>query len=247
MAYATVEHVKSEFKELELDDDTSIKNTEVIRFLQETDAFMDAYLGKRYIVPVTGTASVSQVDTVTINTVLNATTYTITVNGVDATYLSDGSATDLEIRDGLVTAINSNNFNEPVTASNGGTDAELVLTSDVPGEPFLLVVDGNQSVVNTTANLLGDSRLDILRKLEIMIVSSRIAKILQLKVNIDDQVKQEMSNRDSMEKAIKFLKELCVGAIDLDGATLISSGAGVKSFVDSNSFAPTFQRGVEQW
>lgn len=43
--------------------------------------------------------------TVTISSVVNSTTYTVTIQGVAVSYTSDGSATDVEIRDGLIAAI----------------------------------------------------------------------------------------------------------------------------------------------
>lgn len=68
--------------------------------------------------------------------VQNTHLYTVTINGVDFTFTSDGSATAAEIVAGLVAAINGGT--EPVTASGSTT---LILTADVAGTNFELEVD----------------------------------------------------------------------------------------------------------
>jgi len=95
-------------------------------------------------------ANVVQVDTVSIDNILDNTTYTVTINGVAFPFLSDGSAIDTEIRDGLIAAINGGA--EPVTAAPAASNT-LTLTSDVAGDGFSTVVDANMSVVATTPNV----------------------------------------------------------------------------------------------
>jgi hypothetical protein len=95
-------------------------------------------------------ANVAQLDTATIDTVVNDTLYSATINGTLFTYTSDASAVDTEIRDGLVAAINGGA--EPVTAAPGASNT-YTLTADVAGDGFSLVVDTNQSFVVTTPNL----------------------------------------------------------------------------------------------
>lgn len=94
------------------------------------------------------TAVVAQVVTVT-PTVVNSFSYTITINGVTYTYVSDGTATGAEIQAGLVAAVNAGS--EPVTASAGGGDT-VVLTADVAGTAFTYAVGTNLVAVLTTAN-----------------------------------------------------------------------------------------------
>ena len=95
-------------------------------------------------------ANVAQVNTVTIDSVVNDTLYSSTINGTLFTYTSDASAVDTEIRDGLIAAINGGA--EPVTAAPAATNT-YTLTSDVAGDGFSLVVDSNESFVVDTANV----------------------------------------------------------------------------------------------
>ena len=94
-------------------------------------------------------ANVAQVSLGTIDTVLDNTTYTTTINGTPFAFLSDGDATDLEIRDGLIAAINGGA--EPVTAAPGASNT-YTLTADVAGDGFSLATDANQTPSTTTPN-----------------------------------------------------------------------------------------------
>lgn len=94
-------------------------------------------------------ASVAQVNTVTITTVLDATTYTVTLNGNPYSYLSDADATDVEIRDGLIAAINGSA--EPVTAALLASNT-FTITADLAGEGFAISVGTNLSNAATTPN-----------------------------------------------------------------------------------------------
>lgn len=95
-------------------------------------------------------AVVTQVDTVTIDTVVDDTLYTVTINGVAHTFTSDGSATDVEIRDGLVSAINGGA--QPVTAAPV-TSSTFTITADVSGTAFTITVGTNLSSVSTRPNV----------------------------------------------------------------------------------------------
>lgn len=103
-------------------------------------------------------ASVAQVDTVDIVTVVNSTVYTVRINGVDVTYTSDATATEGEIALGLVAAVNAST--DPnvsaVTAATSAvaadTAATLTITADVAGVPFTATVGANLTIANTTAN-----------------------------------------------------------------------------------------------
>ena len=108
-------------------------------------------------------ANVAQISTVTIDTVVDVTLYTITINGTAFTFTSDGDATDVEIRDGLVTDINGGS--EPVTAAPGASN-EVVLTADAAGDGFSVVVDANMSVVVTTPNTSIVTELNAIRAVD---------------------------------------------------------------------------------
>lgn len=54
MAYASVEHIQSEFKDLDLSTCTKVTTKEVEKFIQETDAEINGSIGLLYSTPVTG-------------------------------------------------------------------------------------------------------------------------------------------------------------------------------------------------
>ncbi len=95
-------------------------------------------------------ALITQVDTVTIDTVLDDTDYTVTIDGVAHTITSDGSATDVEIRDALVSAINAGA--QPVTAAPAASNT-LTITADVPGAAFTISTGANLSDASTRPNV----------------------------------------------------------------------------------------------
>ncbi len=53
MAYASVEEVVSEFKDLEVGTGTSVTDSEIGRFIDEADAYINSKLGLVYQVPIT--------------------------------------------------------------------------------------------------------------------------------------------------------------------------------------------------
>ena len=100
-------------------------------------------------------ANVSQQDVVTIDTIENAVTYTVTINGTAFDFLSDADATADEITAGLVAAINGGA--EPVSATDN-VDGTFDLDADVLGEAYTLALsdDGggtDMSSVNSIANV----------------------------------------------------------------------------------------------
>jgi hypothetical protein len=82
-------------------------------------------------------ANAAQSDVVTVSNVQDTITYTDTINGTAFDFLSDGTATNLEIADGLVTAINLGA--EPVTATDN-VDGTYDVDADEAGEAFTHVV-----------------------------------------------------------------------------------------------------------
>lgn len=100
-------------------------------------------------------ANVAQSEVVTVDSIQNDTTYTVTINGTAFVFLSDADATDDEITAGLTSAINGGA--EPVTATDN-IDGTLDLDADVLGEAFTVAVtdDGTGlglSVANAIPNV----------------------------------------------------------------------------------------------
>lgn len=122
--------------------------TSDIEYIYAVEAFEQALsptqvgIGKR-------TTAVVQVDTISFN-VLNLHLYKVTIDGVDYSYTSDGTATAAEIVTALSALINADT-NATVTATGSTT---LILTSDTAGDGFQTSVNGdsNMTLVHTTAN-----------------------------------------------------------------------------------------------
>lgn len=58
MAYSTNSQVAGEFKNISFSASTPVTDTEVDRFIEEIDQYIDSRIGKKYEVPVTGSASI---------------------------------------------------------------------------------------------------------------------------------------------------------------------------------------------
>lgn len=72
-------------------------------------------------------------------------TYTVTINGNDATHLASSSTTTA-VRDALVIAVNG--LTDPVTASNGAGADDLDIDADEAGESFTTAVDHSATPSN---------------------------------------------------------------------------------------------------
>ena len=94
--------------------------------------------------------SVVQVDTNTIDTVVDETTYSTTINGELFEFVSGVAATDAQIVAGLRALIDASD--QPVTSADGGGTDDYTLTADNAGQGFSNVTDAKQSIVKTTAN-----------------------------------------------------------------------------------------------
>lgn len=92
-------------------------------------------------------AAVAQVETLT-PTVLNTTLYKVTINGVDYTYTSDGTATAAEIVAAILALINADTACKMVAT---GTTT-LILTADNDGEGSAVSASSNFAIAHTTAS-----------------------------------------------------------------------------------------------
>lgn len=81
-------------------------------------------------------------------TAINATLYTVNVNGRVYTFTSSGAATATNVVAGLTAALTAD-ASLPVVPSGTTT---LVLTATVMGVSFSVTADANQAIVATTAN-----------------------------------------------------------------------------------------------
>ncbi len=104
--------------------------------------------------------AVAQVTTVTIASVVDTSTYDVTINGVLCAFTSDGTATEAEINVGVLAAINDNAFNGTglsfdVTAVQGTTTATVVITANVTDAPFTITVTAVRLTVALTTAAAG--------------------------------------------------------------------------------------------
>lgn len=116
-------------------------------------------------VPTNYVAPVKQVVTVTPNSLpvatfqvininptrANNTLYTVTINGTVCSYTSDATATDLEIANGLIAAINSSAQSSKVNATLNTTDIRV--TSKILGEAFTYSGSASNVITLIMANV----------------------------------------------------------------------------------------------
>jgi hypothetical protein len=245
VSYASKQDIADEFKDIEFGPSTKVKPAQVVRFIQEADAFINSALRRRYQTPITGTASVKQLNTIEVTTVADSTLYTVTLNDLEANFTSGVGATALSIRDGLKAALVA--LKEAVDVADGDTNAKLTIKSQVAGVALSVSVTANLTNTETTANVAGDERLNILKNISINIVACRIAKILKLTVSNDDSIKQESTHCEAADESKKLLEQYANGTMVLEGATLISSGSGLADYNHANLVEPEFDKDLTQW
>jgi len=100
--------------------------------------------------------NVAQVDTCSVDTVLDSTDYTCTINGTIFTYNSGIGATALSIVDGIVTEIQGGS--EPINVVDN-LNGTYTITSSIVGTEFTLSVDTNQSFDLDVANVRKQYRI----------------------------------------------------------------------------------------
>lgn len=102
-------------------------------------------------------ANVAEAITITVDTVLNDTTYTLTIRGTTVEFVSDADATDAEISAGLVAA--ASGFLDVTIVDLTGS---YTVVADTAGIALGASVDVNQSIATDTANVGVQSELSAL-------------------------------------------------------------------------------------
>lgn len=67
MAYSAYTDVQSEFKNITFDSTSSVTSAEVTEFIAQEEAVINATISNRYEVPITGTAALSVMKSISIN------------------------------------------------------------------------------------------------------------------------------------------------------------------------------------
>jgi phage gp36-like protein len=70
MTYATQANITSELKGIVFDSSSQVKAADITEFLDQADAQIDMYIGKRYDTPVTGTKSLNILKKIAIDIVV---------------------------------------------------------------------------------------------------------------------------------------------------------------------------------
>lgn len=131
--------------------DTDVYSPATGSFTADTQAVID-YLNTTSLVTATLSTFTSQVDRITVDSVVNSTLYQFEVDGIPVTYLSDSSATEAEIVAGLIAACNTTpGVSYKVVASASTASSDLDLTARF-GQGFTTTEsDGNLSLTFPTA------------------------------------------------------------------------------------------------
>ena len=134
--------------------DLAVGETKAVRFPQYQLA------AQRVNSITTGSGATAQVETVTVRTVANSTTYDLFINATQYSYTSDSSATDAEIAAWLASAVNASPRTQPVTASYS-SGSSFTITADVAGDDFSLTVGGGLSKAVTTPNAVNSNTIAV--------------------------------------------------------------------------------------
>ena len=121
------------------------RNMDTLKWYSETEIRIDDYLKR-------ASENVAQINTCTIDSVVDDTDYVCTINGTSFTYGSGTGATALSIVAGLYALIHAQAAVLLVNATDN-LDGSYTLTSAVIGEPITITVDANQSAVEDVANV----------------------------------------------------------------------------------------------
>jgi phage gp36-like protein len=137
---------------------------------------------------------------------------------------------------------------------NNETDPEL--KSDISLARVNTFLDEADAEINLCLNnkyitpITGTESLKVLKRIEIAIVSSRVASLIDLKqfTNQSKTIKQEFNKSNYAENARKLLQELKDEKLTLVDAELIDTDYGMTSSLECDSTAePIWKKRVEQW
>lgn len=99
------------------------------------------------------TTNVAQVETLTVVTAINSHLYRVVINGLNADYTSDSSATAAEIQAGLVAAINALTPAQPLVAAPvGGTQVSITSSQAGIGFTISTTAGAELTITHSTAN-----------------------------------------------------------------------------------------------
>lgn len=163
-----------------------------------------------------------QVDEVTLTPVVaNNATYTVTINGVDYTYLSDADATAAEITAGLDTAIGS-----PTGITVTDNTGTLTVEVTTPGTAWSITTSSNLTQVNVTPTETWVEALDAVT----LVNSVWYALVAETHVQADVE---------ALAAAIQARRKI-YGTSTQDTTVPTSATTDIASFLDAGNYGRTF-------
>jgi hypothetical protein len=184
--------------------------------------------GEAYTLVVDTNMSINQTSVVTVDTAVDETTYTVTINDVPFTFLSGVATTDILIAAGLVAAINGGS--EPVTATDN-LDGTFDLDNDVAGNTFSTRVDFNMSLSGDTTNVNIGTELSDIQKAD----DTWYGIILTRRSTEAEQIQDIEDTAEWAETRLKLY-----GAA-IDQASMITSAIDdIGSFLKSQGYDRTY-------
>ena len=249
--YSNIQDVKREFKGL-LSEGNVMTDDRILEFLLQANSVINSYIGTIYSVPVTGAASVNQIDTISIDTITDSIDYSFKVSGGGVTReykINSGvGATASTIATALQDAVN-NDFNSIVTAIASASSIQL--ESKVIGLAYtVLDLTAEISLVNDQAAVLGSQSLRLLRKIESNLAACKVASILQTKVAkklATSGVNQDIKDGSCAAKALAMLKDIQDGKASLGDAELADGTGGLTSHNSTENYEGYFKVQTRQW
>lgn len=177
--YASLEEVASDFQT------SDIEYLKAVALFSQEVKPEKIMIGKRV-------ANAKQKNHFVINTVANNTDYRVTINGIDYTFTSSGSATATNITTGILAAIAAGSA--PVVATNNTTNFDL--ESTIAGLGFSVSTSSNLTVTVLQVNVSVVTELIALQEIDggddwyILILTSQTEfDILQTAAYIETQAK----------------------------------------------------------
>jgi hypothetical protein len=100
--------------------------------------------------------------------------------------------------------------------------------------------------------ITGTRSLELLKVIEVALVSAKIASIIDLKQNTQlgttsNNIKQEFNKREYAETHKRYLNDIKNRTITLPDAPLLNSDYGMSSYTEENDILPEFDKGLQQW
>jgi hypothetical protein len=203
----TSEKVKTYFSLTEVSEDFQTSDLEYKKAL----ALFSQAIKPEKIMIGKRSANVKQKVTISVPTVADSTTYSLTVNGEAFDFISGVGATADTIVDGLIASISAGN--EPIVTTDNG--ATFDIEANVAGEGFSIVSSANLLITEVTANVNVVTELQAIQDVNddfyfVILTSKSAFDILQLAAYIESQLKifMALTNDANVAQSVAHIQTL---------------------------------------